>query len=188
MIGDPARMKRLIIFIGVIGVFALLALYSIETFNILRLDVRELGLECVEEGGTIYLKWTPFKYPCRYIVTAYTPTTGVVKGVGEYHRLWSEEVTGGIRVLKDEGIEVMYDVEVRGLMGVEFGRSDKVEDVRSEKPLRARVESKDREVSLKPYIRWSKVPGAVCYELEVLSSQDNSLLQSTREIYRSGTI
>lgn len=195
------KLQRFFIFLVLTAGFLILHAYTIEHFDILELHKQAIIPAFTEKDGRLHLAWTPLPYPCYYKVETLTDATGIVPG-GATDHIFDETytLTPSLDVPRT-AIPTAYRVTAYGIFGKVGGADAPIANPDFPKTPKAPVPishyDTDAPASLMPFLIWHTVPGAVCYELELLSSPPDeeggtSLagkpyhLESTREIFTNG--
>lgn len=193
-------MKKFILFFLIIAGFSTIWLYITERGNLLSIADASLDAYFTDENGVFTMYWKPLPYPCRYEVVCFSKTTGkTTGGTPELHRFTSGLTTTPSFRLPPTAIPMFYQVSAYGLFGKLAGPFETVAhpaytEPFSPHPILHYPESSP--ASLKPFLVWHPVPGAVCYEVEILSAppereggvelSDKYTLFDTQRVYTNG--
>ncbi|MDY3916019.1 MAG: GDSL-type esterase/lipase family protein [Selenomonadaceae bacterium] len=192
-------MKKFLIFALLILFFTLTSLFTIEKGDLLGLNRIALQATFQEKDGQLQLSWERLPYPCFYRVDTLVPTTGLVAGEEQYKLLDSQYTMRASCELPGTAIPVVYRVSAFGMFGQLTAPSEPVANPDYPDPVRPMIISHydaSDPASLMPFLIWHKVPGAVCYEVELLSAPPASEggtehdtaahLESTHQIFTNG--
>ena len=175
--------------------------YTIEHYDILDLQRQILAVSFTEESGRLRLSWEPLPYPCYYKVEILSPATGLVEGSAPFHHFGELYTRQPSIELPTTAIPTSYRVTAYGIFGKVGGADALVANPdfpeQPESPVPISHYDEDAPASLMPFLIWHSVPGAACYELELLSAPPETEggtalagapyhLESTREIFTNG--
>ena len=192
-------MKKFLLFTFVILFFTFLCIFLTEKTDVLGL--RNIPFDPIFEnkGDHVVISWKRLPYPCFYRIEALSKTTGLVEGEPEYHAFESELTFKASYEMPATPIPMYYRITAFGMFGQLTHPSNVVENPNFKEPLRPRPifeYTKDHPASRKPFLIWHSIPGAVCYELEILSDKPDAEggtvmsrknhLYSTRQIFTNG--
>ena len=193
-------MKKFLLFAGIILFFTLATLFAAEKTDVLGLNAMSFDTHFTEQDGRLVLHWERLPYPCYYRVETLSPTTGLVEGEPAYHLLSTGHTLRSSYEVPASAIPVVYRVTAYGMFGQLTQPSAPITNphyaAQAPRPVSIYHYTQDNPASLMPFLVWHKVPGAVCYEVELLSappeveggtSPDRAAhLESTHEIYTNG--
>ena len=196
---EPKSLKKFFTFLLLITGLCLASIFAIEKDDPLGLRGQALDASFEEEPqGRLRLTWQKSPYPCRYRVDTYSKTTGRVEGAPEYHLLHTETTFANSYVVPTGAIPMYYRVTPIGLFGALAAPSEPVANpnyTAPPMPVTISHYTPSAPASSMPFLLWHTVPGAVCYEVELLSEpprseggtalSSNGHLESTREIGRA---
>ncbi len=194
-------MKRFFAFTFITSVFTMFLVFMAETSDLFGMvDMRPTASFTEEADGSLTLSWTPIPYPCTYRVEVFNPTTGLVKDGQKYHFIAEKTAQGVSCALPPAAIPTVYKIHAYGIFGrIEAGEGEFIPNPRYALPYKPTPIYKYDEknpASVMPFLVWHTVPGAVCYELEILDAPPTveggtalakrGSLFSTRQIYTNG--
>lgn len=193
-------MKKFVLFFLIIAGFSTIWLYISERTDLLPIADAPFDAYFTEEDGVLTLHWRPLPYPCRYEVECFSKTTGqATGGTPELHRFSSESTTTASFRVPPTTIPMFYQVSAYGLFGKLAGPFETIANPVYTEPFSPHPilrYTEDSPASLKPFLVWHSVPGAVCYELEILSAppekeggvalSDKYNLFDTQRVYTNG--
>ena len=197
---EPKSLKKFFVFLLLIAGLCLVSIFAIEKSDPLGLRGQALHASFHEEvQGRLRLTWKKSPYPCRYRIDTYTKTTGRVDGSPEYHLLHTETTFTNSYVVPTGAIPMYYRVTPIGLFGALAAPSEPVANpdyTTPPVPVTISHYTPSAPASSMPFLLWHTVPGAVCYEVELLSEppqteggidlSPNGHLESTREVFTNG--
>lgn len=197
---EPKSLKKFFTFLLLITGLCLASIFAIEKDDPLGLRGQALDASFEEEPqGRLRLTWQKSPYPCRYRVDTYSKTTGRVEGAPEYHLLHTETTFANSYVVPTGAIPMYYRVTPIGLFGALAAPSEPVANpnyTAPPMPVTISHYTPSAPASSMPFLLWHTVPGAVCYEVELLSEpprseggtalSSNGHLESTREVFTNG--
>ncbi len=195
------KLPHFLLFLFLIAAYVVALSFTVERYDTLGLQKHTIETAFAEKNGRLYLSWTPLPYPCYYKVDVLSPTTGLVEGEAGFHLFGSYYTREPSIELPRTAIPTSYRVTAYGIFG-KVG-SDAVPAANPDFPKRPKHPAiishygKDTPASLMPFLVWHNVPGAVCYELEILSLPPDAEggtvlatspkhLESTHEIFTNG--
>jgi len=192
-------MKKFIVFTLTILAFTVLCIYLTEKLDVLNLAELPLEASFTEQEGRLVFTWKRLPYPCFYKVETFSRTTGRVKGEPDYHLFKQEFTFKAAYEVPGTAIPTYYRVTAYGMFGSLNGPSEYVENPDYAEPVRPiPIFHYDSEApaSAMPYLVWHTVPGAVCYEVELLSGppeqeygtalSSQHHLYSNQQVYTNG--
>ncbi len=193
-------MKKFIIFLCLILGLCLMSIFAIERSAVFAWHDQPLAVSFQEDdAGHLRLTWEKFPYPCYYRVETYSQTTGRVEGEPAYHRLAQQRTLENDCEVPTGAIPMYYRVTPVGLFGALAAPSAPIANPHYQEPPVPAVISHytpSAPASSMPFLLWHTVPGAVCYEVELLTEPPqveggtapsaNGHLESTHEIYTNG--
>ncbi len=195
-----AIMKKFILFLLIIASFSAIWLYMTERTGLIPIADTSLDVHFTEKDGVVTMHWNPLPYPCRYEVECFSETTGrTTGGQPQLHRFSSNMTTTASFRVPPTTIPMFYQVSAYGLFGKIAGPFPLVSNPVYTEPFSPHSilhYNDDAPASLKPFLVWHPVPGAVCYELEILSGppeteggvalSDKQNLFDTQRVYTNG--
>ena len=195
-----AIMKKFILFLLIIAGFSAIWLYMTERTGLIPIADTSLDVHFTEKDGVVTMHWNPLPYPCRYEVECFSETTGrTTGGQPQLHRFSSNMTTTASFRVPPTTIPMFYQVSAYGLFGKIAGPFPLVSNPVYAEPFSPHSilhYTDDAPASLKPFLVWHPVPGAVCYELEILSGppeteggvalSDKQNLFDTQRVYTNG--
>ncbi|BEU87774.1 hypothetical protein TAMA11512_12380 [Selenomonas sp. TAMA-11512] len=119
------------------------------------------------------MTWERLPYPCIYRIESLSKSTGLVNGTSEYHSFGEVTTVNSSCELPAAPIPMVYRITAYGLLGRIMDTSVIVEnprDLHPISPVSVYTYSERSPASAMPFLVWHAVPGAVCYELEILSA------------------
>ena len=192
-------MKKYFLFFILIAVFSCLNFFLTECTDLLLLSNTDMAPQFSEKNGQQLLQWNKLPYPCKYQLEIYSATTGRLPDTPPYHKIMALSTRKNSYPLPSSGIPTSFRLKATGLFGIfsketpVFSNPNFPEDVH---PVSIFHYTETNPASLKPFLVWHIVPGAVCYELELLSSppekeggitpSENNQLYLTRNIFTNG--
>ena len=193
-------MKKFILFLLIIAGFSTIWLYMTERAGLLPTVDASLDVHFTEENGVVTMHWKPLPYPCRYEVECFSQTTGrTTGGEPQLHRFSSGATTTASFRVPPTTIPMFYQVSAYGLFGKLSGPSALATHPAYTEPFSPHSifrYTEESPASLKPFLVWHPVPGAVCYEVELLSAppekdggvklSDAYNLFDTQRVYTNG--
>lgn len=194
-------MKKFLLFVILIGCFSTIWLYLTERTEMFALADADLDVYFSEDqSGTVTMHWNSLPYPCRYEIECFFQTTGrLTNDKPKLHRASSASTKTTSFQLPPTSIPMFYRVSLYGIFGRLAGPFSPVVHPAYTQPYKPGVILKyteDAPASLKPFLAWHPVPGAVCYEVEILSAppekeggvalSNKNHLFSTQRIYTNG--
>ncbi len=193
-------MKKFILFFMITAIFSCLNIYFTEKMDYFRLgEIHSVEPYFTETDGRTVMHWEHLPYPCLYRIETFSETTGLVAGGPQFHSFDVSYTIEPKFMVPPTGIPMYYQITAFGL----FGRlTQPMKPVPNPNypspahPIPICHYTSANPASLKPYLIWHTVPGAVCYEVEILSappekeggtevSEDYHLTGSTR-IFTNG--
>lgn len=157
-----------------------------------------LRLNFTDVGNDRLISWNRLPYPCFYKVERLSKTTGLVEGEPAYHSFGSEYTFSASYEVPFSPIPMYYRITAYGMFGALTNPTAPQEDPAYREPVAPIPISKYPEnapASPMPFLTWHSVPGAVCYELEILPARpmieggilpDPKHLFSTMQIFTNG--
>ena len=192
-------MKNFFIFVPVIAFFTLFMIYIVEQTDVLLLNEDRLETNFKVEGERLILSWKPLFYPCTYKVETVSRSTGVIPGASEYHKFIEEPAQENTYKVPTSAIPMYYVISAYGMTGKVYESPSVVANPNypePPKPVPIYHYNIENPASLMPFLVWHSVPGAVCYEVELLSAPPEieggiSLskmfhLASTQQVFTNG--
>ena len=193
-------MKKFILFLLIIASFSTMWLYMTERTGLISLADSSLDVHFTEKDGVVTMHWKPLPYPCRYEVECFSKTTGrTTDGKPQLHLFSSGTTTTASFRIPPTTIPMVYQVSAYGLFGKIAGPFPLVSNPIYTEPFFPHSifhYTEDSPASLKPFLVWHSVPGAVCYEVEILSGppeteggvelSDKHNLFDTQRVYTNG--
>lgn len=194
-------MKKFMLFLFVILAFSCALLYMTERLDALNLKATPLDASLSEQDGELSMSWEPLPYPCRYKVEAVTKATGILQRGAREHILYTAFTRDGRVSVPSLPIPSEYRVAAYGLFGkikesLPLKNPYYPDYPKLPSPVPVFHYDEKNPASLMPYLVWHSVPGAVSYELELLSSPPDEEggvkmarrghLFSTQAIYTNG--
>ncbi len=168
-----AIMKKFFLFLLIIAGFTTIWLYLTERIALLPAANAFLDVRFTEENGVVTMHWNPLPYPCRYEVKCFSKTTGrTTDDKPKLHLFSSGTTTTASFRVPPTSIPMVYQISAYGLFGKIAGPYPSVMNPVYDEPLTPHSifrYTEDSPASLKPFLVWHPVPGAVCYEVEILS-------------------
>lgn len=196
------RIRRFFFFLFFVCLCMTVSFFFLEHFDGLSLRAAGENLHPVfrEKDGHVTLSWTPLSYPSFYKVEVLSKTTGLVEGEPRYHFFLGRTVREASVEVPRTAIPTYYRITAYGLFGPvtepspAIAHPDFAEDAKGPSPI-SRYDA-DNPASRMPFLIWHTVPGAVCYEVEILSSKPDQeggtslskkgRLESTRQVFTNG--
>ena len=162
-----AIMKKFILFLLIIAGFSTIWLYMTERTGLIPLSGAALDdVHFTDENGVVTMRWKPLPYPCRYEVECFSKTTGrTTDGKPQLHRFSSGTTTTASFQVPPTTIPMFYQVSAYGLFGKIAGPFPTIPHPAYTEPFSPHSVlhyTEDAPASLKPYLVWHPVPGAVC--------------------------
>lgn len=194
-------MKKFVLFVLLIGGFSTIWLYLTERTGLLPLANANLDVYFTEDSkGAVTMRWNPLPYPCRYEVECFFKTTGrLTNGVPQLRRVSSSSTKEAAFQVPPTSVPMFYRVSAYGIFGKLTGTLAPAVHPAYAQPYKPDIILKypeDAPASVKPFFAWHPVPGAVCYEVEILSAppekeggtalSDKNHLFSTQRVYTNG--
>ena len=169
-------MKHILVFIVtalLMTFFSIFTLFATEITDVLKLGKQDISVTFAQAGEDTIMNWTPLDYPCVYKVETFTPATGLVRGVSEYHHLTTQDSPTASYVVPRAPIPTFYKISAKGFFK-EFYHTDIIAEnpnfPNPPYPIMLNHYPEDAPASLMPFFVWHTVPGAVCYEFELLDA------------------
>ena len=167
-------MKKFILFFLIVAFFSVLNMYFIERMDFFRLEEKcSLEPYFTEDDGRVTMHWERLPYPCIYRIETFSKTTGLVAGEPSFHSFDVSYTPHSEFLVPSAAIPMYYQITAYGI----FGRlTPPLEPVANPNfpmpphPVPIYHSTASRPASLMPYLVWHSVPGAVCYEVEILSA------------------
>ena len=196
-------MKKVILFIlfaSLIMLFSVFFIFTTEKSDLLDVENTEINATITtDDEGHVTISWEPLPYTYLYKVEVYEPTTRIIDAEPEERLLYSSTTLGTSLELKKTAVPEYYKITAYGLFGKVTHEPKIVYDSNfptPPHPVAIYKYPEEKKASLMPFLVWHKVPGAVCYELEILSapptdeggtafSPQNHLFD-TRQIFTNG--
>lgn len=183
-----------------ISIFSTVWLYLTERGGLLPMTEFSPDFSFTEKNGAVTMHWTPLPYPCHYKIETFSKTTGrLTSGQKLPHLIVSGETTGSSFLLPSTTIPMFYQLTAYGLFGKLAEPFAPVPNPIYTEPYAPNSilhYPEDAPASVKPFLAWHPVPGAVCYEVELLSAppekeggvelSDRHHLFSTQRVYTNG--
>lgn len=191
-------MKKFLLFSLCIVLFTLASLFIIERADLFSLREKSIHATFSNKGDHLLITWDQLPYPCIYRIESLSRTTGLVDGSPEYHSFGEVTTVGASIELPSSPIPMVYQITAYGLFGRITEHSAILEnprDLHPISPVSVFTYSERSPASAMPFLVWHAVPGAVCYELEILSAPPQSeggttassqSLLRTAQIYTNG--
>ena len=174
-------------------------IYIVEQTDVLLLNEDRLETNFKVEGERLILSWKPLFYPCTYKVETVSRSTGVIAGAPEYHKFIEEPAQENTYKVPTSAIPMYYVISAYGMTGKVYESPSVVANPNypePPKPVPIYHYNIENPASLMPFLVWHSVPGAVCYEVELLSAPPEieggiSLskmfhLASTQQVFTNG--
>ncbi len=194
-------MKKFIFYVLLIAGFSIFWLFLTERTGLLNLANADLEVYFTEDAdGSITMHWKALPYPCVYKVDCFSETTGrITGGDPKPHLFVSGSTKNTVFRVPSTAIPMFYQITAYGLFGKIAGPFPRETHPAYKKPFAPDSilhYTEKSPASLKPFFAWHPVPGAVLYEVEILSgppekeggialSSKNHLF-STQRIYTNG--
>lgn len=191
-------MKKFLLFSICIALLTITSLYVIERADLLSLRENIIHASFSNKGNHLLLSWERLPYPCIYRIESLSKTTGLIENTPEYHSFGEVTTFGSSVELPSSPIPMAYRITAYGLFGRLTDQPTLLEnprDLHPRSPISIFSYSERSPASAMPFLVWHAVPGAVCYELEILSAppqreggttpSSQSLLR-TAQIYTNG--
>lgn len=166
-------MKKFFLFFLIIAAFSFSSLYLLEKSDLLLLRQVDLAPQFTEQNGLQQLSWKRLPYLCKYRLDIYSHTTGRLPDTPRFHLLHSFATKGNSLPVPASGIPTSFRLQVYGLFGLindSFPVFSNPNFPSRPHPVSIFHYTEESPASLKPFLVWHIVPGAVCYELELLSA------------------
>lgn len=166
-------MKNIIVFAPLITFFTFLMIYIAEVTDVLFLSEERLETSFKVDGEHLILSWTPLFYPCKYKVETVSRTTGVIPNSAEYHKFLEEDATENFYKVPSTAIPMYYSISAYGITGKIYESPALVANpnyTEPPQPVPVYHYTVNNPASVMPFLIWHSVPGAVCYEVELLSA------------------
>ncbi|WP_462332248.1 SGNH/GDSL hydrolase family protein [Schwartzia sp. (in: firmicutes)] len=192
-------MKKFLLFAILIASFTFVNAYLIEKVDVLKVKDITPEFSFTEENGHVTMHWNKLPYPCIYKIDTYSKTTGMVKDEPEYHLFSTEYTTGDHIQVADSAVPMFYEVTAYGLfsvLGGPYPHAANPDFPNPVMPVSIFHYTDEKPASLKPFLVWHSVPGAVMYEIELLSeapkieggitASQNGHLYSTSKVFTNG--
>ena len=194
-------MKKFILFVLLIGGFSTIWLFLTERTGLLPLADANLDVHFTEDrNGAVTMHWNSLPYPCRYEVDCFFKTTGrLTNGAQNLRRVASGSTKTTAFQVPGTSIPMFFTVSAYGIFGKIAGPFEPVVHPAYAAPFKPDIILKyteDAPASLKPFFAWHPIPGAVCYEVEILSGppekeggvalSNKNHLFSTQRVYTNG--
>ncbi len=193
-------MKKFILFVLMIAVFSTVWLYITERGGLLPIADFSPDVSFTEKNGVVTMHWTPLPYPCRYEIETFSKTTGRLTGGEKHpHHFASGKTTDTSFSVPPTAIPMFYQLTAYGFFGKLAGPFSPATHPAYTEPYAPDSilhYTEDAPASRKPFLVWHPIPGAVCYEVEILSAppekeggielSDKNHLFSTQRVYTNG--
>lgn len=192
-------MKKFLLFALCIACLCTINAYLIEYTDALNIKNEPLEFSFTQENGHVTLHWKQLPYPCLYKIETYSKTTGLVKDEPDYHLFATDYTMGDSIQVQDSAVPMFYEVTAYGLFSMIGGPYPHVANPdfpTPAAPVSIFKYDTEKPASLKPFLVWHSVPGAVMYEVELLSeppkkeggikNSANGHLYSTSKIFTNG--
>ena len=194
-------MKKFVLFVLLIGGFSTIWLYLTERTGLLPLADANFDVYFTEDrNGSVTMHWNSLPYPCRYEVDCFFETTGrLTNGVPKLRRIASGSTKEATFQVPPTSVPMFYQISAYGIFGKLAGSLTPTVHPAYAQPYKPDIILKyteDAPASLKPFFAWHPVPGAVCYEVEILSAppekeggvalSNKNHLFSTQRVYTNG--
>lgn len=196
-------MKKFLLFICVILFFSVVSLFVAEKTDVFGFSNWDTQASFDERDGKLTLHWKRLPYPCLYKVESFSQTTGLVPDSPKEHLLTSSYTLSDSFSVPGTAIPVTYRVTAYGIFGRIAGPSkpianpDFASDSSEAAPVSIFHYTEESPASLMPFLVWHMVPGAVCYEVELLAAPPQqeggtkldpsaNHLESTHAIFTNG--
>ena len=124
-------MKHIFVFIItalLMTFFSVFTLFATEITDVLKLGNQNISVTFAQEGYDTVMNWTPLDYPCTYKVETFTPATGLVRGVSEYHHLTTQDSLTSSYIVPRAPIPTFYKISARGFFK-EFYHTDIIAEI-----------------------------------------------------------
>ncbi len=188
-------MKKFFCFTFIILFFTLLCIFLTEKTDVLGLRNIPFHPTFEIRGERIVISWKRLPYPCFYRIEVLSKTTGLVEDVPKHHAFASDFTFKASYEMPAAPIPLAYRITAYGIFGQLTEPSNVVEDPNFKEPLRPHMVfeyTKDKPASRKPFLVWHTIPGAVCYELEILSDvpdmEGGTILSRQNHLYSTNQI
>ena len=192
-------MKKFIIFTLTIFCFTMICIYFTEKTDVLHLRDYPLIAAFEDKDGRTIFSWKRLPYPCFYKVETFSKTTGIIPKEEPYHFFKQDFTFKAAYEVPSTAIPMYYRVTAYGMFGKIGQPSAMILNKNYAEPFAPVIISKytaDTPASPLPFLIWHTVPGAVCYEVEILSAQPEEEqgialskkyhLTSSQQIYTNG--
>ncbi len=193
-------MKHLLFFLVLISAFSCSILFLGEKMDVFSLNESPLNPRFEKNrDGALELSWDKLDYPVLYKIETFQKTTGVLEETEKYRSLHVFFTHENKAIIESASLPLFYRVTAYGIFGRVQGPSDKIDNPLFPsliRPIPIYSYGENNKASLMPFLVWHKVPGGVCYELEILSGSPDSEggislskvnhLFSTKQIFTNG--
>ena len=167
-------MKKFIAFLFIILYLTILCIFFTETTDVLDLRSFDFKAGIIEKEHQFLLSWTRLPYPAYYEVEVLTKNPSKEVSSATYHLVKKEFTVSNTCAVPPTAIPTYYRITAHGIFGIVGKPSPPVANhIFSGDPLQPTPISKyDNQMpaSRMPFFIWHTIPGAVYYELEVLSA------------------
>ncbi|MBR1552706.1 MAG: GDSL family lipase, partial [Schwartzia sp.] len=151
-------------------------------------------------NGAVTMHWTPLPYPCRYEIETFSKMTGrLTDGKKQPHRFALGSTKNTSYPVPSTAIPMFYQITAYGFFGKLAGPFAPATHPAYTEPFTPHGifhYTEDAPASVKPFLVWHPIPGAVCYEVEILSAppekeggialSGKNHLFSTQRVYTNG--
>lgn len=179
--------------------FSIFEIYVAELTDVFQTQKKILAPVFSQEGDEVFLSWSSLNYPCVYKIETLNMTTGLVEKSPSYHLLTTSETSETKYQVPHAGIPTYYKISAQGFFQEIFSSQNLIANPNyptPAHPVSIYHYPQENPASLMPFLVWHKVPDAVCYEVEILSSPPEIEggtnlskffhLESTRKVFTNG--
>ena len=192
-------MKKFLLFTLLIAGLCFANAYLIEKTDVLGVKDITPEFSFTEKDGHVTMHWKKLPYPCVYKIETYAKTTGMVKDSPDFHLFHTDYTTDDHIQVPDSAVPTFYEVTAYGFfsfLGGPYPHAANPDFPNPVSPVSIYHYTEDNPASLKPFLVWHSVPGAVMYEVELLSeppkteggitASANGHLYSTSKVFTNG--
>lgn len=193
-------MKKFILFVLFLAAFLKLHSFIMDSGFFFPQHQKIIwNISFTDDGSRTIMHWDKLPYPCLYCVESLSPATGEVAQAPPYQRFAKDFVLEPDYLLPQTPIPMHYRITAYSPFAPQLQTLPPAINPRYTAPTVPAIVSHypaEKPCSLKPYLLWHTVPGAVCYEVELLAAppEEDAAAQlstlhhlfSTNRIYTNG--
>ena len=167
-------MKKFIAFAFIILYLTILCIFFTETTDALALKAFEFQTNITEKNHQAFLSWKRLPYPSYYQIDVFTKNPNPAVSAQPYHLVTREFTFSSSYKLPPTAVPTYYRITAHGIFGIVGKPSQLIENsiFNADPAIPTLISHYDASAPAgrMPYLLWHTIPGAVYYELELLSA------------------